>query len=155
MNMLRGNSSGDGVFAAVCRGVAAGLVGTAAMTLSTAIEARLRGRESSDAPAQAAGRVLAVEPSGERGKARFSRIAHWGYGTSWGAARGLLDRAGLEPVAATGAHLGVVWGTAAVMLPALDAAPPVWEWGATEVGIDLFHHVIYATATGVAYEAMS
>ena len=34
------------------------------------------------------------------------------------------------------------------MLPALGAAPPFWTWGAKEVGIDAFHHLVYA---GAAY----
>jgi hypothetical protein len=37
------------------------------------------------------------------------------------------------------------------MLPALDVAPPLTEWGAKEVAIDAFHHLVYATATGFAY----
>ena len=37
------------------------------------------------------------------------------------------------------------------MLPALGVAPPFWTWGAKEVGIDAFHHLVYAGATGVAY----
>ena len=38
------------------------------------------------------------------------------------------------------------------MLPALGVAPPITRWGKEEVAIDLFHHVVYATATGIAYE---
>ena len=34
------------------------------------------------------------------------------------------------------------------MLPALGVAPPFWTWGAREVGIDAFHHHVYA---GAAY----
>jgi hypothetical protein len=37
------------------------------------------------------------------------------------------------------------------MLPALGVAPPFWTWGAKEVGIDAFHHLVYAGATGAAY----
>src|SRR5919107_513268 len=33
----------------------------------------------------------------------------------------------------------------------LGVAPPFWEWGAKEVAIDAFHHLVYASATGVAY----
>jgi hypothetical protein len=40
------------------------------------------------------------------------------------------------------------------MLPALDVAPPFWTWGAKEVGIDAFHHLVYATATSVAYSVL-
>ena len=59
------------VASAVGRSLAAGAGGTAAMTVSSRLEAELRGREPSDAPARAAGKVLgaisrAVRPDGER-----------------------------------------------------------------------------------------
>jgi hypothetical protein len=41
-----------------------------------------------------------------------------------------------------------------VMLPALGVAPPAWEWGAAEVGIDALHHAVYTIATSAAYEAL-
>jgi hypothetical protein len=28
-------------------------------------------------------------------------------------------------------------------------------WGTEEIAIDLFHHAVYATATGIAYELLS
>jgi hypothetical protein len=41
------------------------------------------------------------------------------------------------------------------MLPALDiGVPPVWRWGAEEVAIDALHHLVYATATSLAYERL-
>ena len=155
MALTRDRSHDEGLFAAVCRGAAAGLAGTAAMTLSSTLEAKLRGRPPSDAPARAAGNVLRVEPRDEEGKSRFSNLVHWGYGTTWGIARGLLDRLGLSPGRATAAHLGAVWGAEAVMLPVLGVAPPVWKWGGTELAVDLLHHGVYAGTTGIAYEALS
>jgi hypothetical protein len=139
---------------AVGRGLAAGVAGTAAMTASSTIEARVRGRGSSDAPAKAAGKVLGVQPRDPRGRARFARIVHWSYGTSWGAVRGLLGELGLPPALATAAHFGVVWGAELAVLPALRVAPPASEWGQTELAVDAGHHVVYATATGVAYQAL-
>ena len=139
------------VAAAVGKGLFAGVVGTAAMTASSTIEAKLRGRGSSSTPGQAAAKVLGVEPVDEESEARFSNLVHWGYGTAWGGARGLLEAAGLSGVAATAAHFGAVWGSEQVMLPALDVTPPLTEWGAEEIAIDTFHHLVYVTATGVAY----
>ncbi|HKH12076.1 MAG TPA: hypothetical protein VKA73_13125 [Rubrobacter sp.] len=135
----------------VGKGLFAGAFGTAAMTVSSTLEMRARGRAGSTAPADAAGKVLGVEPRDAAGEARFSSLVHWGYGTGWGAVRGLFGAAGLEGPAATFAHFGAVWGSEQVMLPALGVAPPFWTWGAKEVGIDAFHHLVYAGATGVAY----
>ena len=139
------------VAAAVGKGLFAGGAGTVAMTASSTIEMKLRGRPASSAPATAAAKVLGVEPKGQSEEARFSSIVHWGYGTSWGAVRGLIGAAGLRGVRANAAHLGAVWGTEQAMLPALGVAPPFWEWGAKEVAIDAFHHLVYAGATGAAY----
>lgn len=139
------------VASAVGKGLFAGAVGTGAMTLSSTVEMKLRGRKPSDAPARAAAKVLGVEPVGEKEKQRFSNLVHWGYGTGWGIPRGLLGAAGVPAPAASAVHLGALWGGEAIMLPALEVAPPVKEWGAKEVAIDLFHHLVYVTAAGLAY----
>ncbi len=142
------------IAAAVGRGLFAGAAGTAAMTVSSTLEAKIRDRGSSSAPADAAGKVLGMQPRDEAGEARFSNIVHWGYGTSWGAVRGLLHAGGVDGAAATALHFGAVWGGAQVMLPALDVAPPPWESPKQEVLIDAFHHAVYAIATGVAFAAL-
>ena len=136
-------------------GLLAGLVGTAAMTVSSTAEQKLRGRPASTAPARAAAKALGIEGFGsEAAEARFSNLVHWGYGTGWGVVRAVLGAAGLAPAVATGAHLAVVWASEQVMLPALEVAPPLFAWGAREVAIDAWHHLVYAAATGVAYEAI-
>lgn len=139
------------VASVVGMGMAAGFAGTAAMTASSSIEARLRGRPPSTSPAQAASRVLGVAPVDERGEARFNNLVHWGYGTGWGAVRGLLAAVGLRGPVAGAAHLAAVWGGEQVVLPATRVSPPATEWDSTEVAIDLWHHAVYAAATSLAY----
>src|SRR4051794_24800458 len=153
---MRTRDSGlSGFAASIGRGLVAGAIGTAAMTVSSTLEQKARGREASTAPADAAMKVLGIEGFCDDGaKSRFSNLVHWGYGTGWGVPRTLLDRAGLGTAAATAAHGGALWGSEQVMLPALGVAPPLWEWGAAEVAIDAGHHVVYAVATSVAYEAL-
>lgn len=132
-------------------GLAAGAIGTAAMTVSSTVEARLRDRKPSNVPADAAGKVLGVEPTDEESTARFSRLVHYGYGTAWGAVRGLLAGLGLSPVPASAVHLALIWGSEQAMLPALGVAPPVTEWSAAEAAVDAGHHLVYAATTGAAY----
>jgi len=139
---------------AVGRGLLAGAAGTVAMTVSSTVEAKLRGRGGSSAPADAAGKVLGVQPRDPDGKARFSTVVHWGYGTSWGAVRGLIAEAGLGGAVATGAHFAAIWPSALAMLPALDVAPPPWEMEPADLAIDAWHHLVYVTATGIAYAAL-
>ena len=142
------------IAAAFGKGLFAGVAGTAAMTISSTLEAKLRGRGASTAPAQAAAKVLGVEPIDEEAMARFSNLVHWGYGTAWGGVRGLLTAAGLSGPASTAAHLGLLWGSEQVMLPVLEVAPPLPEMGLKEAGIDALHHLVYAAATGMAYSLL-
>jgi hypothetical protein len=134
------------------KGLLAGAVGTAAMTVSSSLEARIRHRAASSAPARATAKVLGIkEFDDDIAAARFNDLSHWGYGTMWGVVRGLLGATGMSPKAATAAHGAAVWGNAQVMLPALEVAPPFVFWGKKEVAIDLWHHTVYAVATGLAY----
>jgi hypothetical protein len=138
------------------KGLVAGLAGTAFMTVSSTVEARLRHRKPSSAPARATAKALGITSfADEIAQARFNDLAHWGYGTGWGAVRGLLDALGLPPRAATAAHAAAVWGSAQVTLPALDITPPALFWAPREIAIDAFHHAVYATATGIAYQLLS
>ena len=76
-------SIGD-IAAAFGKGIFAGVAGTAVMTISSTIEMKLRGRPASSAPAQAATKVLGVQPIDDESEARFSNLVHWGYGSAWG-----------------------------------------------------------------------
>jgi hypothetical protein len=153
---MRRSTPVDGLAKAIGRGLVAGFAGTAAMTVSSTLEARWRGRASSTAPARATAKVLGIasfeDPIAE---ARFNDLSHWGYGTGWGVVRGLLGATPLPPRAATALHGGAVWGSAQVTLPALDIAPPSVFWGAKEIAIDLLHHTVYALAAGLAHERLT
>ena len=140
------------IASSIGKGLVAGVAGTAAMTVSSSLEARIRHRAASSAPARATAKVLGIkEFEDDIAAARFNDLSHWGYGTMWGVVRGLLGATGLSPKAATATHGAAVWGSAAVTLPALEVAPPFVFWGRKEVAIDLWHHAVYATATGLAY----
>jgi len=146
----------DTIATAIGRGLVAGFAGTAAMTVSSTLEARLRGRAFSTAPARATAKVLGIrEFDSDLAQARWNDLSHWGYGTGWGVLRGLLGATGMSPRQATLAHGAAIYGAAQVTLPALDIAPPSIFWGAQEIAIDAFHHVVYAAATGAAYAAIT
>src|SRR3954471_10693542 len=140
---------------AIGRGLVAGVAGTAAMTVSSTVEAKLRGRAFSTAPADAAAKVLGIrEFATEGAHARFSNLVHWGYGTGWGVPRALLGMNGRSAARATTAHLAALWGSEQVMLPALSGAPPINYWGREEVALDGFHHAVYALTTAIAFETL-
>jgi hypothetical protein len=141
---------------AIGDGFVAGFLGTAAMTVSSTLEARLRHRAASTAPARATAKALGIaEFEDDIARARFNDLSHWGYGTGWGVVRGLLGATGLSSRRATLAHGAAIYGAAQVTLPALEVAPPSIFWGKEEVAIDLLHHAVYAVATGVAYELVA
>jgi hypothetical protein len=137
------------------KGVLAGVAGTAAMTVSSTLEAKLRGRPFSTAPAKAATRALGIETFDD-GEAynRFSNLVHWGYGTGWGVARGVMRAFGVGPSASTAAHFASLWGSALYSLPKYEVAPPVTEWEAEDVAIDIFHHLVYVGAAALAFELL-
>ena len=143
----------DTVASSIGKGLVAGFAGTAAMTISSTAEARVRGRAASSAPARATAKVLGIkEFEDAQAQARFNDLSHWGYGTGWGVVRGLLGATGMPARTATVAHGAAIYGAAQVTLPALDVAPPVVFWPKEEIAIDAFHHAVYATATGLAYQ---
>ena len=65
------------------------------MTVSSTLEARLRHRAASTAPARATAKALGIaEFEDDIARARFNDLSHWGYGTGWGVVRGLLGAVG-------------------------------------------------------------
>lgn len=132
------------------RGLLAGLVGTAAMTLSSTVEAKLTGRGASTTPADVAQRLSGLDPGDDESRQRFAESVHWTYGTVWGVPRAMLGLVGVRGVPASLLHLLGVWGSEQVMLPALDVGEPVWTSGARVAATDGFHHIVYALTTGAA-----
>jgi uncharacterized membrane protein YagU involved in acid resistance len=133
------------------RALLSAVMGTAAMTLSSTVEMDVRGRDPSTAPGRAANKLLGLIGVPElKGPPLhvLSDVTHWLYGTAWGLVFWLLvDVAGVSLPVAGPLFLLIVWGTGQVQLPVLGITPPSWKWGATEVVIDIWHHVVYAAAT--------
>lgn len=141
----------DRVAVATGRGLVAGAAATAAMTVSSTAEMKLRGREPSTAPADVAGKLLGVRPEQDR----FAAIAHFSMGVGLGAVRGLIDVAGLRGPAASAAFFAVAWSPDLVLVPAAGAAQPPWRWGFAETAISALHHVVYAAAGEAVYQALA
>ena len=140
------------IAAAVGKGLFAGLAGTAVMTVSSTLEAKLSGRGASSTPADAVKSALGVETTSDIAEQRLNTVAHWGYGTGWGAVRGLLAAAGVRGPVAGLMHFTAVWGAEQVVLPSLDVGSPTWQYGAKATATDVLHHVVYAAVTSAAYE---
>jgi hypothetical protein len=144
-----------GLSSLIGRGVLSGAAGTAALTVVQMLEMKTQNREPSTAPAEAVEKVLDIEPKDDRAEQRLANVAHWAYGTAWGVPRAVLGAIGLRGAWGTALHFGMVWGSALVMLPGLDVAPPPKEWGREELVKDALRHAVYAAAAGMAYAWLS
>lgn len=143
------------VAAGIGIGMVAGLVGTAVMTAAQMIEMQFSGREPSDTPYQAVKKTFGIEAQSEEDKELVSNVTHFAYGSTWGVPRGLMAVFGMKGVAGTSAHMGAVWGTELVMLPAMDVAEPITTWKPKAIAEDAMFHAIYAIATGVTADALT
>lgn len=139
------------VAACVGKGLAAGLAGTAVMTLAQRAQMAASGSEGSDTPVRAVEKVFGIQFADDASRERSSQLTHWAYGTSLGAVVGLLGAAGLGNAAATGAHFAVAWGGSTVGLPALGVAPPTTEWSPRQMVTDAGFHSLYALTSGAVY----
>ncbi len=137
------------------KGLIAGAAGTLAITLSQMIEMKITKRKPSNAPAEAAQKVLDIKPATEEDKNKFSQEVHWTYGTSWGIPRGIMSLLGLKGLPATTLHFATIYASALLVPTELKVAPPLKEWQPKEFAVDALHHLVYAIAAGLVFDAIS
>ncbi len=142
--------------AAVGKGLAAGAVGTAAMTAYQTVVAKIRDQQASTTPAEVAKRiirgVLEREISDDK-TSTLNNAMHVAYGTSWGAVYGLTQSTVHASPVRHGAAFGTgVWAAASfVELPAMQLAPPPWEYPPLELALDISYHLVYGVGVAAAY----
>lgn len=139
---------------AVGKGAAAGLCAAAVMTVSTNVEMRLRGRGPSYAPAKALGRVLGVRTRGKRRKMALGAAGHVAISVSVGILRGILDRFGVGPRAAAPTLFAIAMTPDLVVVPALGASDPPWEWSAADFAVSALHHGLFAATVTIVYDRL-
>lgn len=140
--------------AAAMRGAIAGLVGTAVMTLSETVEAKLTGRPASMVPGQVGAELLGGDKDDTARVRSLNPWVHWGHGMAMGAVRGLIGQRVDNPAAATAIHFAALWVGDGALYSGLGVAPPPWEWSPQELATDLGHKGLYAAVTGATYEAL-
>ncbi len=161
---------------AAVRGALAGAAGTLAMDLVWYRRYRRGGGEDpfadwevtrdvsswdqAPAPAQM-GRKIVRAVSGrdvplERAAA-LSNVMHWGYGTTWAAAYGVLaSRARPRRPWWHGPALGaLVWGSGYVTLPLAGVYEPIWRYDVPTLAKDLSAHLVFGTAADAALRVLS
>lgn len=141
---------------AITRGVLAGAVGTAAMTLTQKLEMALTGREGSQVPGLVGAHVTpGIDPAEPAEVEQLNDPVHWVHGVTMGALRGALDVTGLRGLTATAAHFALVWTGDVALYRALGIAEAPWHWEADELATDLLHKGVYALTTGAVYDALA
>jgi hypothetical protein len=151
--------------AALVRGVAAGVAGTAAMTAYQELVARRRRRggppkepswEHAPAPAEVARRVIEGVFKRPVPAARIpllTSVVHWGYGTGWGAVYGVVRPSLPAGAAACGLGWGAgVWASSYAQLVPMGLYEPPWRYSAKTVAVDVSYHLVYGLALAGAYE---
>ena len=130
---------------------AAGLGGTIAITASSTLEMKLRGRPPSTAPVETVERLLGHRlPDALRGP--VGTASHLLSGMALAAPRALL-RAVPEPTA-TLLFLPIACLPDFVVVPALGVTEPPWDWGAGEIAISAIHHLAYAVGASAGIVAV-
>lgn len=143
------------VMARIGIGLAAGAVGTAAMTIAQTIEMKITDREGSTVPADVVDEIAGVAPEEPSARARMAQFAHWGYGIGLGALRGALASTPLPPRVADSAFYLMVWTAPMAYMPALGVAPPPTEWGSEQIVSDAAFHLVYASAVAGAWHLLT
>ena len=160
---------------AVARGLAAGVVGTGAMTVWQELSTRLQSQgeagdsgsrrppedpwEQASAPAKVAKRVsegvFQHEVSAER-IPLLTNAMHWGYGSSWGIVYGLAAGSTRRP---QGLRAGAIFGTAVWLMSYAQLVPmglyePPWKYAPRELALDLSYHLAYGVGVAGAFRVL-
>ena len=144
------------VLGAVGRGMAAGAVGTVAMTVSERLEMAVSGRAGSTVPGEVGAHLVpGKDPGSDSDVEQLNSAVHWAHGITMGALRGVLDVAGVRGPQASLVHFALLWGGDAALYRALGIADVPWRWNSEELATDMLHKGVYAAVTGVAYDALS
>ena len=156
--------------AAVAAGLLAGAVGTACMDTVWYVRYRRAGGKDSPLawefpkvdrwdkapdPGKAAKRLIEGFTGRElpdRWAWLTSTVAHWGYGSGWGALYGVVAGSLHKPRPGFGVPFGaVVWSTDYVTLPIAGIYQPIWEYDAKTLARDLSAHLAYGAGTGTTF----
>jgi hypothetical protein len=156
--------------AAVVGGVLAGAVGTVCLdTVQYLRYRRTDGKEDplawefapvdswdkAPAPGQVVKRVVegfTQRELSDRWAWLTSTVAHWSYGSMWGALYGILAGSQRRPRAIYGLPFGAaVWITGYIVLPEGGLYKPIWEYDAKTLTEDLSGHLAYGAGTGAAF----
>ncbi len=138
------------------RGIVAGLLGTAAMTLfQRAVEMPLSGRGESDAPLALVERLLPIRRVRGSERRRATYLAHFGIGALWGAGHAALSRAsGARAQRAVALAFATQYAGDVALNTALGLYEPR-RWSGRDWLVDVGNKLVLAEVTGLAYDRLA
>ena len=161
---------------ALARGLAAGVVGTVAMTGWQELASRLRSSngsssessapqsereawEQAPAPAQVGKRIVegvfGASVSAER-IGLLTTVMHWGYGAGWGGVYGLVQSTRGRRRLRDGLVFGTtVWAMSYAELVPMGIYDPPWTYPPQELALDLSYHLAYGAGLASAYRVLA
>ncbi|MDX6324803.1 MAG: hypothetical protein QOK15_1157 [Nocardioidaceae bacterium] len=145
MNSQRGAHLGR----AALRGMAAGLVGVAAMTGAEKVEQALTHRPSSYVPGRSLLTMMGRSVADDDRPIVWNHAMHWGTGALLGALRGVWAATGIRGPRANSVHTVVRLAFDQTMENATGAGAPPARWPAGEQLVDVTHKAIYSLVTGL------
>jgi len=142
------------------RSVAAGVAGTATMTLAYATERRLRRSrntpldyDDSLVPGKIVAGIMHLPHVTDREDNELGLILRWSYGSMFGLLHGALRRTIGEPWAS--AAFGATLMTATLTLfPLLGRTPPPWRWPADVLATSVATHIVYVAGVATVDDAV-
>jgi hypothetical protein len=138
----------------VGRGLLAGLVGVAVMTVGEKVEQLLTGRPSSFVPAHTLERILRLPRKPDQERLWLNWAMHWGQGILLGAVRALLAQRGVRGPMGSFLFMNLRLLNDQTLENATGVGAPPWTWPVDEQIVDLLHKAVYAFATGLVADRL-
>lgn len=135
-------------FTSAAKGLLAGVVGVAAMTLCEKVEQAITGRPNSYIPAHTLERLSGLPEKPDSERLGLNWAMHWGQGIALGAVRGLMAERGVRGPFGSFLFMNLRLLNDQTFENATGVGAPPWTWPVDEQVIDLGHKATYAFVTG-------
>ncbi len=139
---------------AAVRGLAAGVIGVAAMTAGEKVEQVFTRRPNSFVPGHTLERLLGRPTKPDDERLWMNWAMHWGQGILLGAVRGLMAERGVRGPVGSFMFMNLRLLNDQTLENATGVGALPWTWPVDEQVIDLLHKAVYAFSTGVVADRL-
>lgn len=139
---------------AAYKGLLAGAVGVAAMTLAEKLEQRITRRPNSFVPGHTLEKLLRQPEKPDDQRLGMNWWMHWGQGIALGAVRGWMAEAGVRGPMSSLLHMNLRLLNDQTFENVTGAGALPWTWPVDEQWIDLMGKGVYAFVTGMVADSI-